>query len=315
MITIENFIISINVVLPLFLIISLGYFLRKINLFDDHTLKVMNNVTFKSFLPILIFFNIYNADLSAGIDFKLIIFAVTSIVSIFLVMTFIIPKIEKDDKRKGVLVQAVFRSNFVLFGLPIAISLFGEEKAGSVSMLIACIIPTFNFLAVISLEMYRGLKIDVKKILKGIITNPLIIGSALGLFMLAAGIKLPNVLESTIGDLSNVATPLALVVLGGSFKFDAAKDGLKQLIIGVVGKLIIVPAIFISISIFLGFRDVELITLLVMFSAPGAVSSFTMAEQMDADGELAGRIVVFGSTFAVFTMFFWIYIVKSLGYF
>nr|WP_106059050.1 AEC family transporter [Clostridium vincentii] len=311
----ENLIISINVVLPLFLIISLGYFFRKINLFDDHTLKVMNNLTFKSFLPILIFFNIYNADLSSGIDFKLIIFAVMSIVSIFLVMTFIIPKIEKDDKRKGVLVQAIFRSNFVLFGLPIAISLFGEEKAGSVSMLIACIIPTFNFLAVISLEMYRGLKIDVKKILKGIITNPLIIGSTVGLFMLATGIKLPNVLESTIGDLSNVATPLALVVLGGSFKFDASQEGMKQLIIGVVGKLIIVPAVFIPISIFLGFRDVELITLLVMFSAPGAVSSFTMAEQMDADGELAGQIVVFGSTFAVFTIFFWIYIVKSLGYF
>ncbi|PRR83425.1 AEC family transporter [Clostridium vincentii] len=315
MIAIENLIISINVVLPLFLIISLGYFFRKINLFDDHTLKVMNNLTFKSFLPILIFFNIYNADLSSGIDFKLIIFAVMSIVSIFLVMTFIIPKIEKDDKRKGVLVQAIFRSNFVLFGLPIAISLFGEEKAGSVSMLIACIIPTFNFLAVISLEMYRGLKIDVKKILKGIITNPLIIGSTVGLFMLATGIKLPNVLESTIGDLSNVATPLALVVLGGSFKFDASQEGMKQLIIGVVGKLIIVPAVFIPISIFLGFRDVELITLLVMFSAPGAVSSFTMAEQMDADGELAGQIVVFGSTFAVFTIFFWIYIVKSLGYF
>jgi len=311
---IDNFIISINVVLPLFLTISLGYFFKQVKLFDDHTLKVMNNLTFKSFLPILIFFNIYNADISLGIDFKLITFAVISIISIFLVMTLIISKIEKDDKRKGVLVQALFRSNFVLFGLPIAISLFGEEKAGSTSMLIACIIPTFNFLAVISLEMYRRSKIDVKKILKGIITNPLILGSVVGLLMLGTGIKLPHVFEKTIGDLSKVATPLALVVLGGSFKFNAAVEGVKQLIFGVVGRLIIIPAIFIPISILLGFRDVELTTLLVMFSAPGAVSSFTMAEQMEADGELAGQIVVFGSTFAVFTMFFWIYIVKSFGY-
>jgi len=314
MIAIENFIISINVVLPLFLTISLGYFFKKVNLFDDHTLKVMNNLTFKTFLPILIFFNIYSADLSVGIGIKVIIFAVLSIVSIFLVMTLIISKIEHDDKRKGVLVQALFRSNFVLFGLPIAISLFGEEKAGSTAMLIACIIPTFNFLAVISLEMYRGSKIDVKKILKGIITNPLIIGSAFGLLMLGTGIKIPHVFEKTIGDLSKVATPLALVVLGGSFKFNAVKEGMKQLIFGVVGRLIIVPAIFIPISIMLGFRDVELTTLLVMFSAPGAVSSFTMAEQIGADGELAGEIVVFGSAFAVFTMFFWIYIVKNLGY-
>ena len=314
MITVENFIICINVVLPLFLTVALGCFFRKINLFDDHTLKVMNNLVFKSFLPILLFFNIYNADISLGINIKLIIFAVFSIILIFLIMVFIIPKIEKDDERKGVLIQAVFRSNFVLFGLPIAISLFGEGKAGITSMLIACVVPTFNFLAVISLEMYRGSKIDIKKISKGIITNPLILGSVIGLLMLGSGIKLPHVFEKTLGDLAKVATPLALVVLGGSFKFKAVKKHMKQLIFGVVGRLIIVPAIFIPISIILGFRDMELTTLLVMFSAPGAVSSFTMAQQMEADSELAGDIVIFGTGFAVFTMFFWVYIVKSLGY-
>jgi predicted permease len=312
--TIENFIISINVVLPLFLNIALGYFLRSVKLFDGHTLKVMNNMTFKSFLPILLFYNIYNTDLNVGIDFKLIIFAVLSIISIFLVMTLIVSKIEKNDKRKGVLIQAVFRSNFILFGLPIAVSLFGEEKAGMASILIACVVPTFNFLAVISLEMYRGSRIDVKKILKGIVTNPLIIGSAFGLLILGTGIKLPHVFEKTLGDLAKVATPLALVILGGSFNFKSVEKRMKQLIIGVVGRLIIVPAIFIPISILIGFRGLELTILLVMFSAPAAVSSFTMAQQMDADGELAGEIVVFGSAFAVFTMFLWIYIIKNLGY-
>lgn len=311
---IENLIISINVVLPLFLTIALGYFFRQVKLFDDHTLKVMNNLTFKSFLPILLFYNVYNNDLRVEINFKLIIFAVLSIISIFLVMILIIPKIEKDNKRRGVLVQAIFRSNFVLFGLPIAISLFGEEKVGITSILIACVVPTFNFLAVISLEIYRGKKINIKKILKGIITNPLIIGSIAGLVMLVTKVRLPGVIEKTVADLSRVATPLALVILGGSFKFKAVKKRLKQLIFGVVGRLIIVPAIFIPMSIIIGFRDMELTTLLVMFSAPGAVSSFTMAQQMEADSELAGEIVVFSSAFAVFTMFCWVYIVKSLGY-
>lgn len=310
----ENFILSINVVLPLFFTIIFGYFLKKIKLFDNYTLKKMNNVVFRSFLPILLFYNIYNTDLKAGLRPGLIIFAVLSIISIFLVLCLIIPRIEKDNKRKGVLIQAIFRSNFVLFGLPITISLLGEENSGVPSLIIAGIIPTFNFLSVISLEMYRDSKVNIKNIIKEIATNPLIIASLCGIFMLLTEIKFPKFLDKTLLDLSKVATPLALVILGGSFEFTAIRGCLKQVLIAVLGRLVIVPSIFIPISIFAGFRDIELATLLIMFSAPVAVNSFTMADQMGADSELAGQIVVLSSTFALFTIFFWIYIVKTLGY-
>jgi len=310
----ENFILSINVVLPLFFTIIFGYFLKEIKLFDNYTLKKMNNVVFRSFLPILLFYNIYNTDLKSGLRPGLIIFAVLSIISIFLVLCLIIPRIEKDNKRKGVLIQAIFRSNFVLFGLPITISLLGEENSGVPSLIIAGIIPTFNFLSVISLEMYRDSKVNIKNIIKGIATNPLIIASLCGIFMLLTEIKFPKFLDKTLLDLSKVATPLALVILGGSFEFTAIRGCLKQVLIAVLGRLVIVPSIFIPISIFAGFRDIELATLLIMFSAPVAVNSFTMADQMGADSELAGQIVVLSSTFAIFTIFFWIYIVKTLGY-
>lgn len=310
----ENLILSINVVLPLFLTITFGYFLKSIKLFDSYTLKKMNNVVFRSFLPILLFYNIYNTDLDVGLRPSLIIFAVLSIILIFLVLCLIVPRIEKDNKRKGVLVQAIFRSNFVLFGLPVTISLLGEENSGVPSLLIAAIIPTFNFLSVISLEMYRDSKVNIKNIIKGIATNPLIIASLCGIFMLLTGIKFPKFLDKTLLDLSKVATPLALVILGGSFEFTAIRGCLKQVLIAVLGRLVIVPSIFIPISILAGFRDIELATLLIMFSAPVAVNSFTMADQMGADSELAGQIVVLSSTFAIFTIFFWIYIVKTLGY-
>lgn len=310
----ENFILSINVVLPLFFTIIFGYFLKEIKLFDNYTLKKMNNVVFRSFLPILLFYNIYNTDLKSGLRPGLIIFAVLSIISIFLVLCLIIPRIEKDNKRKGVLIQAIFRSNFVLFGLPITISLLGEENSGVPSLIIAGIIPTFNFLSVISLEVYRDSKVNIKNIIKGIAANPLIIASLCGIFMLLTEIKFPKFLDKTLLDLSKVATPLALVILGGSFEFTAIRGCSKQVLIAVLGKLVIVPGIFIPISIFAGFRDIELATLLIMFSAPVAVNSFTMADQMGADSELAGQIVVLSSTFAIFTIFFWIYIVKTLGY-
>lgn len=310
----NNMIISFNVVFPLFLIIALGYLLKKMNLWDDYTLKVMNNTVFKSFLPILLFYNVYKTNLQSGLNLKLMIFAPSCVFISFIVLCLFVPIFEKENKRRGVIIQGIFRSNFVLFGLPIAISLFGENNTGITSILIATIVPTYNFLAVITLEIFRGGKINFKKIVKGIITNPLIISSLLGLLMLILNWKLPYVIEKTVSDLSKVGTPLALAILGGSFEFKSISSHMKQLIFGIVGKLILLPGIFIPISIALGFRGVELGTLITMFGAPGAVSSFTMAQQMDADGELAGQLVVFTSLFSIITMFFWIFIIKELGY-
>lgn len=310
----NNLILSFNVVVPLFVNIMFGYFIKKIGLVDSNTLKIMNNVTFKTFLPLLLFYNVYKTDLDGTINKKLMIFAPTVIFIVCIITTILILMIEKENKRRGVLIQAIFRSNFVLFGLPVIISLFGDESAGVTSMLIAVVVPIFNFLAVIILEIFRGGRIDVKKIVKGIITNPLILSSMAGLILLFLDIKLPYFIEKSINDISKISTPLALIILGGSFEFNKVSGNIKQIFIGVMGKLIIVPIIFIPIAIKLGFRYIELATLMIMLTAPTAVSSFTMAEQMDGDGELAGQLVVFSSAASVFTIFIWIFIIKQLGY-
>lgn len=310
----SNFILSINVVAPLFLTIAFGYYIKKINLVDDYSLKKMNNLIFKTFLSMLLFINVYNTKIEGGINMRLMIFAPAAILITFLSACIIIPFVEKENRKRGVLVQAIFRSNFVLFGLPVVLSLFGDNGAGVTSMLIAVIVPMFNFLAVIILEIFRGGKINLKEILKGIATNPLILASMLGILMLILHIKLPMLLEKTISDMSKIATPLALIVLGGSFKVEKINSNIKQLCIGIIGKLIIVPLIFIPVAIHLGFRNIELASVMIMLSAPVAVSSFTMAEQMDADGELAAQLVVFTSMLSVITIFMYVFVMKQLGY-
>lgn len=310
----QNFIVTVNVILPTFIMIGLGYFLKQIKLFDEHTLKTMNNITFKTFLPLLLFYNVYKTNIREGFNPRFMIFAGSSIIISFLLTWFIISRLEKDNKKKGVLIQGIFRSNFVLFGMPISISLFGEQLAGIPCMLIAVIVPIYNFLAVIILEIYRGENINFKKIIKGIITNPLILASILGILMNIIGIKLPDVADHTVSDLAKVATPLALVILGGSFDFKTISASKKQLVGAIIGRLIIIPGVFIPLGISLGFRNMELATLIVMFAAPTAISSFTMAQQMEADSELAGNIVVFSSGFAMVTMFLWVFIVKQMGY-
>lgn len=307
----ENLILSLNVVLPLFITMSLGYFLKYLNMFDNNTLDTMNNITFKSFLPMLLFYNIYKTDLQGVFNLKLMIFSATCVIALYLILYLIVPLIEKDNKKRGALLQGLFRSNFVIFGIPITESLFGSEKVGVAALLIAVIVPLFNILSVIALETFRGGKPDFRKISIGIIKNPLIIASCLGILTLLLKIKIPTAIEKTISDVSKIATPLSLILLGASFKFDNIKKYLKQTTIAVVGKTILTPCIILPICIMFGYRGVELSTLMIIFAAPTAISSFTMAQQMDSDSDLAGQIVVFTSAFYVVTVFMLIFILKQ----
>lgn len=309
----DNFVLSANVVLPLFFTMMAGYAMKRLQWVDDAFLKQWNRISFRFFLPILLFMNIYqtSGNLAEIFNAKLLFFAVAAVTICFLLLCFLIPKIEPDAKRKGVLIQGIFRSNFVIFGLPITAALYGDRGLATTSIIIAIIVPFYNVLSVIILEYYRAGKADLKVVLKGILTNPLIIGSVLGIAFLISGVKLPYFIEKTLSDAAKVATPQALVILGGSFHFTSTQHHWKPLLLGVGGRLLLVPIIFIPISIFFGFRNAELVTLISMFGAPTAVSSYTMAQQMGADDELAGQLVVFAAIFSVFTMFLWIFLGKT----
>ncbi|MEG0026703.1 MAG: AEC family transporter [Raoultibacter sp.] len=309
----NSFFLAFSVVCPLFLMMALGYGLRKIGMFTEDLLRQLNRLCFQVFLPLIVFVNVYNSDFSTDFKPGLVGFAVAGVVVIFVALLLIVPRFEKDDTRRSVLIQGMFRSNYVLFGLPIAKSLFGEANTGTTAVLIAFIVPLFNVLAVCALEIFRNGTIDLKSVLTGIITNPLILGALAAFFFIATGIRLPIILEQTIGDIANIATPLALIVLGGSFAFSSLKGNGWALASAVGGKLIIVPLIGIVASLALGYRGIELGALMALFASPTAVSSFTMAQQMEADDRLAGQIVVMTSLVSVASIFIWVTILEEAG--
>ena len=310
----ENLIVSLNVVFPLFAMMAVGFLLHHIGILDDHTADKMNKVAFKDFLPTLIFYNIYETELSEIFDGKLILWALGLVLLMFLLLWLIVPRFEKDFRRKGVMIQGMFRSNFILYGLPVTASLFGDENVGTASMLIAFVVPLYNVLSVVVLEWYADRQIHPKKILKGIATNPLILGAVLGGLLLLCNIRLPEGIEKTVDNLSCMATPMAFLILGASFKFSALAGNIKHLSIAVLVKLVLFPALFLPLSILMGYRGMALAALLTMLGAPTAVSSFTMAKQMNGDGELAGQIVIFTSICSIITMFFWIFLLKQFAY-
>lgn len=310
----ECIILAFKVVLPIMVYVTIGYILRLLKFFDEKSLKTVNNLVFKVFLPCLLFYNIYTTQIDKILDFDLIVYAVCFVSILFLLLMIFVPVFVKDNSKRGVIIQGVFRSNFVLFGMPVTISLMGEGNGGLTSIAIAFIVPLYNVLAVICLETFRKNKINIFTVLKGIVKNPLIISSVLGILFLSFEIKLPVVLSDIVRDLSRVATPLALVGLGASFTFRSVKNNLGYLSSIVLMKLIVLPVTAISISAYVfGFRGAAIVTLISVFASPTAVSSFTMAQSMGGDSDLAAQTVVFTSVFSIITVFAVVAVTKFLG--
>lgn len=312
----ENLIISFEAVLPLFLFILLGMLLRRLGMLPENVRGALNKLCFKVFLPFYLFQSIYKTELSRAFDAKLMLFACVSLLSLFVLLMLLVPRIERDNSRRGVIIQGIFRSNFALFGLPVAEELC--QDIGPTSLLLGVTVPIYNVLAVVCLESFRGGKPSVRKIAKGIATNPLIIASLLGilfnLIRVRTSFVLPEViLNATIVKLGAVATPLSLVALGSSFTFASVAGFRFQLSFTVFGKLIVTPLLAVALGVLLGFRGDTLVPLLIMFGAPTAVSSYPMAQQMDGDGDLAAAIVVFTSGFAILTIFLLIFALKQMG--
>ncbi|MEG2543218.1 MAG: AEC family transporter [Longicatena sp.] len=307
----NSFILAFNVVCPLFLMMILGYFLKMLHIFDDLFLRKLNTICFQVFLPMLLFINVYQSNFKEAFQPELILFAVGCVCSIFVVLMIVVPKIEKNNNRRGIIIQGTFRSNYILFGLPIASSLFGETNTGTTAILIAFVVPLYNVLSVIALEVFRMGNMNGKRILLGIIKNPLIIAGVFAFAFIGCGIQLPMVVEKTMKDIASIATPLALIILGGSFAFSKIGHNIGTLTLVILCKLVLLPLAILSVAILLGYKGMALGALLAMACSPTAVSSFTMAQQMGGDDELAGQIVVVSSLLSVVTIFMWISILHN----
>ncbi len=325
----DNLIFSMNTVLPLLLLMAVGALCRKLNMLDSKFVSKGNNLVFRVFLPVMICKNVMGASEVDDAAIKVFLYVITGVTVLFLMLFLIIPLIEKDNRKRGVMIQAIGRSNYALFGIPLVSLLFPGEDVSIASILVLATVPLFNVYSTIALEVYnlpehlrekqdgeaekKRKKAAALHILKGILLNPLIIASVLGFILFKLQVKFPSPVQTTINNLSSVATPLALFLLGGSFEFSKVHGNLKQLMICVTGKLIVSPLIFVTLAALLGIKGPALGAILITFASPAAASSFPMAQQMGGDAELAAEHIVFSSALSVFTVFLAIFILKTLG--
>lgn len=316
----DDILFSLNIILPLVLLVMIGYTLRKTSLLSPEFYPSAEKLVFKIALPCSLFTSIYNADPSGAFNPKLIVFCTVGIAVTFLVPCFIVPVFLKDNQKRGAFIQGVYRSNFAILGLPIAERLFGATGTVVATSLMPFSIPLFNIFAVIILSIFAPSdkkmtksQIAVRSV-KGIVTNPLIIGIALALPFMITGIRLPEMAVSTIGYLGKLTTPLALICLGASMSGTKSKSSSIVLAsIAAVIKIVVIPAALVIAAILFGFRGVELGTIFILFGGPTAVSSYIMAKNMKSDHALAGQILILTTVLCSVTVFVAIFLLKHFS--
>lgn len=313
----DNIIVSFNVIAPVFFLMVLGYLLvNYTSLADRNLTKQANAIVFKIFLPCMLFYNVYQSDIGAEIQsrIKLCVWAAGGLIILFVLLCLIVPKVVKQENQQGVVIQGIFRSNYVIFGVAVVQNMYGSKNTTTAAILSAILVPMYNFLAVVALSIFgEKRETDWKKIILDIVKNPLIISSLLGVIFSLLGIKLPTAVDTTVQDLAKLSTPIAFMILGGDLDFSKVKGNLKVSSVVLTIKLVILPLIMIPMVVMMGYRDADLLSALLAYQTPVAVSSYIMAQQAGADGQLAGQLVVFSSVLSIFTLFVTIFILRTMG--
>lgn len=311
----ENLIYCLNATIPIFLTLMLGLVFRRIGLFDDAFVSRMNKFVFNAALPALLFLDIAESDFYSvwNTRFVLFCFFVTLIsIGISTGLSYLL----RPRNIQGEFIQASYRSSAAILGIAIIQNLYGNS--GMAPLMIIGSVPLYNVMAVTTLSLFApgDEKLDSKKILKtlkGIATNPIILGILVGMLWSILRLPLPAILKTTVNNLGKTATPLGLMAMGGALKFGKAFARPKPVIACTFLKLIGYEAVFLPLAIALGFSHDMLVAIIIMLGSATTVSCYIMAKNMNYDGDFTSGVVMSTTLLSSFTMTIWLYICKSLG--
>ena len=311
----ENLIFSLNATVPVFLMMILGLAFRKLGWIDDVFASKMNKFVFLVPLPVLVFEDLATVDFAEVWDLKFVLFCfAATLVSIGIAAA--ASCLWRDKSIQGEFIQASYRSSAALLGIAFIQNIYGN--AGLAPLMIIGSVPLYNVMAVVVLAFFRPERKRLdrelwKSTLKGIVTNPIIIGIAAGIIWSALKIPMPPIMEKTVSNVSAVATPLGLMAMGAAFDIRKACAKVKPAAAASVMKLVGFAAVFLPLAVMLGFRREELVAILVMLGSATTVSCFVMAKNMGHEGVLTSSVVMLTTLFSAFTLTGWLYVLRSMG--
>ncbi len=312
----DNLLFCLNATVPVFMLMVLGFFFRKIHLFDDSFVSKANKFVFTIALPVLVFQDLAATDFVSSWDTAFVLFCF-GVTLICIGLAFLLSLFFRKNYSQGEFIQAAYRSSAALLGIALIQNIYGDT--GMAPLMIIGSVPLYNIMAVVVLEFFKPNQETFNKKLvsdaiKGVLTNPILIGIFLGILWSLLKIPMPKMLDKTLGYVSNLATPLGLMAMGASFDFRKAFGCLTPAIVCAFMKLIGFVSLFMPLALVLGFRDSQMIAILIMLGSATTVSSFVMAKNMGHDGILSSSVVMLTTFFSAFTLTFWLFVLKSGGF-
>ncbi|MBO5523577.1 MAG: AEC family transporter [Roseburia sp.] len=313
----ENFIFSINVTFPIFLVMVIGYVLKQIGMLNDNFVTVANKFNFKVTLPFMLFRDISGVNIREVFDLKYVLFCALVSTLCFWLIWGGTKLFVKDKSIRGAFVQASFRSSAAVMGLAFIQNMYGSSAMGP--LMIVGAVPLYNIFSVIVLTFEGGHageengKQKIKEACVNIAKNPIILGILVGLIVALLGIDFPVIVDKTVNSVAQMATPLALITIGAGFEGRKALAKIKPTIVASLIKLVIQPLVFLPVAAWLGFTGEKMIAILIMLASPTTPSCYIMAKSMDNDGVLTASVIVTTTLLAAFTLTGWIFILKTVG--
>ncbi len=320
----QNLYVTLKVVFPFLFYLCFGLVLRKMGLFPEDFSGRLNRFLTRILLPVYMFNSIYNKDVGRAFKEPVALYAGLGTLAVMLLLMAVMPLFEKDPAKQAALVHGGCRSNAMVFALPIAQGLFGEDVP-EIVIVLAVVVLVNNLEAVPMMEYYRSkvrrqqgketvrTRISPKMLLIDCLKTPLLDAVVLGIVWSLLRIPMPEMMETAVKGLSGTVIPLCFIVLGARLDFGHLKANRKSVILISLVKLFAVPALFIILPLLLGWTERNLVAVLVGFGAPSAVIAYAMTEAYECDGKMAGEIVSLTSFLSIFSIFLWIFAFKQLG--
>ena len=314
----DNLIFSLNATVPVFLMMVFGWFVHRIKLLDDNATSQVNRFVFRALLPALLFMDLSTADFRAVWDSKFVLFCMcVTLLSVGVAVIY--SMISGKGHERGEIVQASYRSSAAILGIAFVNNIYGHSTMAA--LMIVGTVPLYNIIAVTTLavtspdtDKIKDKHTLVKNTAKSIITNPIILGIVVGISWSLLKIPQPVILSKSVTYLGNMATPLSLISLGASFKFDDARGKLPVTLGIAFIKLVLFCGIFLPVAIKFGFRDEKLIAILVMLGSATTSSCFVMAKNFGHKGIITAFAVMLTTLCSAFTLTGWLFILKTLNY-
>ena len=309
----DDLLFSVHTVFPLLTLMAVGFAARRLGVIGEEGVKQANKAVFFIFLPLLLGLNIMDTPMDAAPDYRTLFYAMAAVLVCFALLFALAPHLCASGKARGVFIQGVGRSNYAIFGIPLVLMMYPDANTSVSALMVVAVVPIFNVVSTVALMMYSGRRESVWSMVRGVLTNPLIIGTLMGFALWLLRVPFPSIVRNPLDQLAGVATPLALFLLGASLDFGKVRANRRLLTFGVLGRLVLVPLITLPLAVALGIRGVGLATLIAVFASPTAVSSYPMAQQLGGDTDFAAAQVVLTTALSGVTVFLWVFLFKTLG--